>query len=539
VLLGLALRLRGIHDPLLDHPGWRQGDTAAIARNFATLDFNPLHPQTDYNGPPPNYVELELQIVPFLAAILYKIFGIHEVFGRLLSIGFSLGTIVVLAYFGRWLARGSVVAGLAAAALFAVYPGSTYYGRTFMPDTAMIFFYTAALYATARWVIDDEEGWRKFWPAALLTSAALLAKPVSAVALVPMLAIMPARLGLRRALTRLQTYAFLAIALLPLLAYDRYESSIAEWHWASGITRLHVIPSLVAAFHSWPAMHVKLRIFRQNFRMLPGTLLGPWCTALFGVSILASVVRPLGVRSRTLLFTWLAACLVYAFVVMTYERVDYYAYVVLPLAALWSGALVGYLASLVPAGAKWKPALAVAAAAAVVGLAVVNGKCVRAYYHYDKANYRMAKALDTELAPGALIVMGHYDPSFLYYINRKGWEEDPVLWTPFDEQSAIRKGARYFIAVENHRLRHNLELAEWLQRFPVLNPGGKWPVYETDDTKLLPGAQARWQAFRTREKLLRPHLKAKAEAKPRAPAVSGPVAGHPTPPAPGSSPSGS
>jgi hypothetical protein len=539
VLLGLVLRLRGIHDPLLDHPGWRQGDTAAIARNFATLDFNPLHPQTDYNGPPPNYVELELQIVPFLAATLYKIFGIHEVFGRLLSIVFSLGTIVVLAYFGRWLSRGSAVAGLTAAVLFAVYPGSTYYGRTFMPDTAMIFFYTAALYATARWVIDDEESWGGFWPAALLTAIALLAKPVAAVALVPMLAIMPARLGLRSALVRPQTYAFLAVALLPLLAYDRYESSIAEWHWASGITRLHVIPSLVAAFHSWPAMHLKLRVFRQNLGMLPRTLLGPLGTAIFAISILASLVRPFAVRSRTLLFTWLASCIAYAFVVMTYERVDYYAYVVLPLAALWSGALITNLFPLASLDKNRKAALAAAALLTLAGGILFNQRCVDAYYHYDKANYRMAKALDTELAPGALVVMGHYDPSFLYYINRKGWEEDPVLWTPFDEQSAIRKGARYFIAVENRRLRHNLELVEWLQRFPVINPGGKWPVYETDDAKVLPGAEARWQAFRTREKLLRPRLKGAAAAKRRVPTGSGLAAEHPTPPAPDSSPSGS
>ena len=106
LLLGLLLRLRGLHDPLLDHPGWRQGDTAAIARNFATLDFNPLHPQTDYDGPPPNYVELELQIVPFIAAALYKVFGIHEVFGRLITIAFSLATVAVLGFFGiGYLAR--------------------------------------------------------------------------------------------------------------------------------------------------------------------------------------------------------------------------------------------------------------------------------------------------------------------------------------------------------------------------------------------------------------------------------------------------
>ena len=40
-----------------------------------------------------------------------------------------------------------------------------------------------------------------------------------------------------------------------------------------------------------------------------------------------------------------------------------------------------------------------------------------------------------------------------YYIDRFGWEEDPALWTPFDEESAIRKGARYFISIEDGRLR--------------------------------------------------------------------------------------
>ncbi|HEY0798877.1 MAG TPA: glycosyltransferase family 39 protein, partial [Candidatus Baltobacteraceae bacterium] len=507
VLLALALRLRGIHDPILDHPGWRQGDTAAIARNFATLDYNPFHPQTDYNGPPPNYVELELQIVPFLAATLYKIFGIHEVFGRLLSIGFSLGTVVVLAFFGRWLTRGSLIGGAAAAALFAVYPGSVYYGRTFMPDTAMIFFFTAALYATARWIIDEDGEWRGFALPATLTALALLAKPVAIVALIPILAMMLAHWGFRRAVLGAQTYAFFAIALIPLALYDRYEASIAEWHWASGITRLHVVPLLVAALHSWTAMHLKLRIFRQNLRMLPRTLLGPWGTGISVVAIIVSLVRPSRVRSRTLLFAWLAACIVYAFVVMTYEKVDYYAYVFLPLAALWSGALAAEVCSLLPDHPAWRRGAALGAGLAIVALAFAGQRNVRAYYHYNPTIYRAAKALDSTLAPGTLIVMGHYDPSILYYINRKGWEEDPLLWTPLDEQSAIRKGARYFISVENNHLRDNLELAAWLARFPVLNPNAKWPVYETDPAKILPGTEKQWRAFRAHEKKLRLHYR--------------------------------
>jgi hypothetical protein len=162
----LALRLKGIHNPILDHPGWRQGDTAAIARNFAQLDYNPLHPQVDYNGPPPNYVELELQIVPFAAATLYKVFGVHEIFGRLISVAFSLGTVGVLYFFGRWL-FASEVAGFGAALAFALYPGSVYYGRTFTPDTTMIFFLTAALFTGSSKTEAGESGFGGRWASAL------------------------------------------------------------------------------------------------------------------------------------------------------------------------------------------------------------------------------------------------------------------------------------------------------------------------------------------------------------------------------------
>ncbi len=189
LLLALALRLKGIHDPILDHPGWRQGDTASIAKNFATLQYNVFYPQTNYDGPPPNYVELELQIVPFIAATLYKIVGVHEVLGRLVTIAFSLGTVALLAFFGRWL-FASEIAGLFAALLYAIMPGSIYYGRTFTPDATMVFFLTAALYAISKMFVDDER-WsaRTAISATALLALAFLAKPVSLAALVPILAL--------------------------------------------------------------------------------------------------------------------------------------------------------------------------------------------------------------------------------------------------------------------------------------------------------------------------------------------------------------
>src|SRR5579863_6658644 len=125
LLVALCLRLYGIHDPIIDHPGWRQGDEAAIARNFAQLQDDIRFPQTDYDGPPPNYVELELQIVPFAAAQLYRAFGVHEIFARLIVVAFSLGTILLLYAFGRELFGAR--AGLIAALLFAIAPGAVYY----------------------------------------------------------------------------------------------------------------------------------------------------------------------------------------------------------------------------------------------------------------------------------------------------------------------------------------------------------------------------------------------------------------------------
>jgi hypothetical protein len=212
---------------------------------------------------------------------------------------------------------------------------------------------------------------------------------------------------------------------------------------------------------------------------------------------------PATVRTRTLLWAWLAGGLAYTYVVVTVERVDYYMFLLLPLAALTGAAFLERFAAAVDRSAMDRSFKYVAAALAVLALGAVvfqNRRIVAPYYRYNKAVYRNAVTLDRTLAPRALIVMGHYDPSVLYYIGRYGWEEDPYLWTPFDQQSAIRKGARYFIDIEKNRFAKNVELCAWMQRFPVINPKAEWPVYETDPAKIKPGAESQWRAFRTAEK---------------------------------------
>jgi hypothetical protein len=500
VAFAVLLRLKGIHDPILDHPNWRQGDTASIARNFVRLNYSIMAPQTNYDGPPPNYVELELQIVPFLAATLYKFFGVHEIFGRLLTLAFSVGTVFALGLFGRWL-FSNWAAGLVAAFVFAVVPGSIYYGRTFTPDAAMVFFLTAGLYACARLIVEDEA----LKPRALARSTALitfayLAKPVALVGLLPLCAMVweRARAGRTMRPTAIAVLLFVPVAIVYL--YGRRIAEHAEWHWASGIATLHVIPALQSAFTTGPGFVLKALQFKDVLGMLVHTMLGPIPSllAIAGICALPWV----GARTTTLLWGWLAGGLLYTYLIVTVERVDYYMLLLLPLAAL----LIAGLVPLVLRALAERPALpALRWAAAVVALllAAVTVQQSRAaiapYYRYNKQAYRNAIALSKTLDPSALVVMGHYGPDVLYYMDRYGWEEDPLTWTPFDQESAIAKGARAYVSIEDNRLRKNLELCAWLQRFPVVNAQAQWPVYITDPARIKPGALAFWQAFRKAE----------------------------------------
>ncbi len=471
-LLGLALRLYHIHDPILDHPGWRQGDGAAIARNFALLQDNIFYPQTDYDGPPPNYVELELQIAPYVAAQLYRAFGVHEVFVRLVVVAFSVATIVLLYFFGAELR--SRRAGLIAALLYAIAPGAVYYGRTLTPDTLMLFFSTGTLLFWWRWAKSRHAP--DFWLAVAFGIFAWLAKPPALMLLVPLLAISFARLRWR-AFADWSPYAFVALTLTPFFLYFAHLHQIAEWHWFTGITQKHVLPALAAEFSSPGALLTGVQGTFALLRMLAETVLGP---PLFTLALVGSLLQPRDddARVRGWFFAaWALVLCAYAFVVVNVERVDYYLLPWLPPAVLVAALAIDAVWE------RWlaeslRPAACAALAAAVFVAAYVNMLEIHPYYTWSRPVYRAAAELNQVLAPDTLVVMGHYDPSVLYLIGHKGWEEDPLLWTAFDMQSAIGKGARYFIAVEVNRFHANKPLYRYMRRFTRVPVKSDWEVYD-------------------------------------------------------------
>lgn len=150
----LLLRLYHIAFPVIGWHSWRQADTAAIARNFSQDEQNILYPQIDWRGDTEGYVESEFQIYPFLVSLLYDVFGINEFFGRLLSVIFSVFTV-----FGIYLLVRKIInehTALWSAFIYAVLPLNIFFGRAFMPESAMLMCSVYGIYFFVKYVDDDK-----------------------------------------------------------------------------------------------------------------------------------------------------------------------------------------------------------------------------------------------------------------------------------------------------------------------------------------------------------------------------------------------
>ena len=205
----------------------------------------------------------------------------------------------------------------------------------------MVFFLTAALYAGARWIFDDAGGRRGFGAAAGLTAAAILAKPVALVALVPLAAMFWERFGLAgacagrqlgssRGRTRtVRRLRRLRRANRGVALGERHHAAARVARFARSVRLVRGVPSQAAAS-------------RDALGMLGATMLG-W----IGFVTFAAASSCRCARARGAALGWLAGALLYTFVVVTVERVDYYLYLFLPLRALWSGGLGARLVRLV------------------------------------------------------------------------------------------------------------------------------------------------------------------------------------------------
>jgi 4-amino-4-deoxy-L-arabinose transferase-like glycosyltransferase len=155
IALALVVRLYKVDSPLIGVHSWRQADTAAMSRNFYTNGFNLFYPQIDWGGAI-GYCETEFPIYSYIVALFYKILGLHDSFGRALSIVYFFVSIWFLyrlaeKYFGRNAAFWS-------GAVYSMLPLNIYYSRTFQPESMLMMCCIIGIYYFDRW-IDSERSW--------------------------------------------------------------------------------------------------------------------------------------------------------------------------------------------------------------------------------------------------------------------------------------------------------------------------------------------------------------------------------------------
>jgi len=144
LIIAAIFRFWQIDQPFVDSVSWRQSDTATIAINFYRGNWNILLPQISWNGPEPNYVGYEFQTITYIAAMIFKVFGVHNWLYRLIPILFSLVGIFSFYKITQlvWDKKHAAISAL----ILAILPGNVYVDRSFLPDPVMLALVTTSAY---------------------------------------------------------------------------------------------------------------------------------------------------------------------------------------------------------------------------------------------------------------------------------------------------------------------------------------------------------------------------------------------------------
>ncbi|MFN7918097.1 MAG: glycosyltransferase family 39 protein [Vicinamibacterales bacterium] len=228
VAVQAAILLSRITSPFTEPAAYgRSCVNATIARNFFEQGMHFLYPQLDY-GPAPGYAALEFPLVPYMAAALYWLAGVHEWIGRGIPAAFGLGTTVVV-----WLIAREVTthraARIAAVAIMVLSPTFAFFSRVFQSDSVMVFFVVLALWLLLRARRDESP--RVFVAACAACAVAMLLKPSSLV-LLPALALVclsARRHGIARAMWLCGT------TVVPVAAYYLFARTINTYPETLGL----------------------------------------------------------------------------------------------------------------------------------------------------------------------------------------------------------------------------------------------------------------------------------------------------------------
>lgn len=478
-LIGLAFRLWGITNPLLDFHSWRQTLTASVAQNFFTDGMNLFSPSTNFIN---ENFEFEFHLYTYIVALLYKVFGVHDWLGRLVAVAFLMGTMWVLYLLGKRYFDERVAA--VAVAFFAVLPMSVYYTRTFMPESAMLFFSVALLYCFTRWL--DTEQWHFFILACLSGALVFLVKLPTLYLGAPLLFLVLNKYG-KSFLVQWKLYLFaLAILLPPLMWYShmvdiRIQVYGGENIWLSNdkLANLETLKD-----YKFYKLIFATRLIEKMFAFtaFPFLVLG----------MIAKVKK----KEDTLFHIWFASVCIFFLIVAHGNRVhEYYQIPIIPAGCFFIGQfLVKFFES------RKDPRLWRSDYKACIVLIMIVFLPIHSIYKLDKRmNYNdgyllIGKEIVKHAKPGERIIVqdkymkvaqptmksnqsitksnqatqklaikGNGAPQILYFANRKGWTYGVnINLSPKNIEEHIAEGATVYAMAKFSLEKENKKLFDYL-----------------------------------------------------------------------------
>jgi len=459
-LAGALIRLGDAFRPV-NQASWREADLGAVSRNYARESMNFFYPRIDWRGNGEGFVEMEFPLYPYLTALSYELFGIHDLFGRLWSFLFSVLTLFVFYKLaGLYLEKTNLVLAFA---FFTFNPLFIELSTAIQPESLMFLFYTAGVWFFLRWLETDSG--RDFWPAAVLTALMILAKATAAHIGAFFAVLLFQKYGLKT-FKQARVWLFAVLSLLPALLWylhakglwRTYGNSLGvsnEYHWAG--------PDLFTNPY-----FIKGILFNELTLVF----------ALFGgVAALFAVWKGFGEKGVRQALCWLASVFLMYIVIARTSADDwagYYHIFSLPPAALLFGfgikKLWEYAAGFADRFSRFSDARKLLKVSLILTVAfsipltfLLEARGIRANYlekRLPDTDFSETKNLGTRLRDGLILASGGrcfdddgyrtaYNESFMFYwLDRKGFNicvEDQSLEKV---KEFAKRGAVYFVAAK-------------------------------------------------------------------------------------------
>lgn len=453
--------------PWAYYNAWRQSDTYSIALNYIQYDMNLLHPQLNYDGVADNYAQLELQILPYLTVIFYKITGIiSPLVARSFSLVFFVGSAIFLYLLMR--RTVSIIPAIMGLCIYLALPLSFLLAPSIQPESCTLFFYCGGVYFLYRFYESKKSGFAI--TASAMTALAIIEKtPAAFVGILFFFVFF--QVYKRKCFKTPLFYGCLITTLLPPITLISYTSSHSTLKLIDGIAGKHIFSEKIFSFFTQEGIEFFRACFETHFS--PLLLLA----IILGILLLFR-------KEFHFYLVWTIAFVLECIIIVAVIRFEYYLIFILPICAVCISILFSKIY-------RKQKIIAIMLFVAILVSTLTITKDIPSLQKEDPHIGNAGIFIQENIASEDPIAIGITDPTYINAANRRGYraninyyEEIPT--GPKEETDYfINKGVRWFIVIDGQICNDtDGSYLKYLQdTFPIAAEGNNCTIFNLQEVK--------------------------------------------------------